>query len=82
MYYCMWELNAYPCSNQVSYVQSALLTGKCSGLVGVTVGVQGYIAYVYPSGRFPTHPFRVLGLAALGNIKGEFISCKYHGRTV
>ncbi len=40
----------------------------------------GYIMY-YPSGRFPTHPFRVLGLVALGNTKGELILCKYHGRT-
>jgi hypothetical protein len=36
---------------------------------------------MYPLGRFPTHPFRVLGLAALGNTKGEFISFKYQGQT-
>ncbi len=33
---------------------------------------------MYPLGRFPTHPFRVLGLVALGNTKEEFLSCKYH----
>jgi hypothetical protein len=29
----------YPCSNEVSYVHGALLTGNCSGLVGLMVGV-------------------------------------------
>ena len=39
MYHCTWELHTYPRSNQVSYVQVALLTGKCSGPVGLAVGV-------------------------------------------
>jgi hypothetical protein len=38
-YYCTWELYAFPCSKQVMYVQVALLTGKCSGSVGLAVGV-------------------------------------------
>ncbi len=29
----------YPCSNEVLYVHGELLTGKCSGLVGLMVGV-------------------------------------------
>jgi hypothetical protein len=29
----------YPRSNEVSYVHGALLTGKCSGLVGLAVGL-------------------------------------------
>jgi hypothetical protein len=29
----------YHCSNEVLYVHGALLTGKCSGLVGLAVGV-------------------------------------------
>ncbi len=29
----------YPLSNEVLYVNGALLTGKCSGLVGLAVGV-------------------------------------------
>ena len=28
--------------------------------------------HMYPLGRFPTHPFRVLGLVARGNTKGDF----------
>ncbi len=38
-FYCTWELHAFPRSTQVSYVQVALLTGKCSGPVGLEVGV-------------------------------------------
>ena len=38
-YYCTWELHAFPCSVQVSHVQVALLTEKCSGPVGLVVGV-------------------------------------------
>ncbi len=52
----------YPRSNQVSYVQSALLTGKCSGLVGLAVGV--YFVCIPQGG---SQYLRVLGLAALGN---------------
>jgi hypothetical protein len=38
-YYCTSESHTCPRSNQVSYVQGALLTGKCSGLGGLLVGV-------------------------------------------
>jgi hypothetical protein len=38
-YYCTWELYAFPCSKQATCVQVALLTGKCSGSVGLAVGV-------------------------------------------
>ncbi len=37
---------------------------------------------IYPLGRFPTHPFRVLGLVARGNTKGEFISCRTMGKPI
>ena len=37
--YCTWELHAFPCSVQVSHVQVALSTEKCSGPVGLAVGV-------------------------------------------
>ena len=36
---------------------------------------------MYPPGIFPTHPLRTLGFAARGNIRGEFVSCKYIGLT-
>jgi hypothetical protein len=39
MYYCTWELHVFPRSIQVMYVQVALSTGKCSGPVGLGVGV-------------------------------------------
>ena len=39
MYLFMWEFHMYPCSNEVLYVNGALLTGKCSGLVGLAVWV-------------------------------------------
>jgi hypothetical protein len=39
MYLYTWELHMYPCSNKELYVHGALLTGKCSGLVGLEVGV-------------------------------------------
>jgi hypothetical protein len=40
MYYCTWELHAFPRSIQVMHVQVALSsTGKCSGPVGLAVGV-------------------------------------------
>ena len=35
----MWELHTFPCSIQVSHVQLALLTEKCSGPVGLAVEV-------------------------------------------
>ena len=31
----------------------------------------------YPSGRIPTHPFRVLGLLARGNSRTDVGSCRY-----
>jgi hypothetical protein len=38
-YYCTWELYVFPLGTQVTYVQVALLTGKCSGPVRLTIGV-------------------------------------------
>ncbi len=38
-YYCTWELYVFPCSKQVTYVQVAILTGKCSGPMGLAVGL-------------------------------------------
>ena len=38
-YYCTWEFFACPRSIQVMCVQVALLTEKCSGSVGLAVGV-------------------------------------------
>jgi len=38
-YYCTWELHAFPRSIQVMHVHVALLTGKCSGPVGLAVRV-------------------------------------------
>jgi hypothetical protein len=38
-YYYTWELYVFPCSKQVTYAQVALLSGKCSGPVGLAVGV-------------------------------------------
>jgi hypothetical protein len=38
-YYSTWKLHTFPCSIQVSHVQLALLTEKCSGPVGLAVGV-------------------------------------------
>ena len=38
-YYCTWELHTFSCNIQVSHVQLSLLTEKCSGPVGLTVGV-------------------------------------------
>jgi hypothetical protein len=35
----------------------------------------------YPSGRVPTHPFRVLGLLALGRSRTEDGLWRYHGWT-
>jgi hypothetical protein len=37
--------------------------------------------HMYPPGKVPTHPFRVLGLVALGNTEGECVVCKYHRHT-
>jgi hypothetical protein len=39
-YYCTWEFYAFPCSIQVTCVQVALLTGKCSDSMGLAVGVR------------------------------------------
>ena len=38
-YYCAWELHAFPRIIQVLHVQVVLLTEKCSGPVGLLVGV-------------------------------------------
>ena len=36
---------------------------------------------IYPLGRLPTHPFRVLGFAARGKKRGELFMWRYQGRT-
>ena len=38
-YYCTWEFYVFPSSIQVTYVQVALLSGKCFGSLGLAVGV-------------------------------------------
>ena len=76
-YYCTWELHVFPRSTG-----NACTCGTLDGKVLWSRGTGGKGTFrMYPLGRLPTHPFRVLGLAALGNTKGEFISCKYQGRT-
>ena len=53
--------------------------------LGLTLGLRLTLGkgldLMYPLGRVPTHPLRVLGTAALGKERGEFASCRYHGRT-
>ncbi len=59
--------------------------GKRSLLVGTLclVGICGSgFVQMYPSGKIPTHPFRVLGLLACGNSQINMGSCKYQGCTV
>ena len=77
-YYCTWELHAFT----IVVYGNVCTRGTLDWKVLCFCGTLGNGTFrMYPLGRFPTHPFRVLGLAALGNTKGEFISCKYQGRT-
>jgi hypothetical protein len=48
----MWEFHMYPRSNEVLYVHRALLTGKCSGLVGLTVWVH-YVCTLQGGSQHP-----------------------------
>ena len=44
--------------------------------------IQGRGTYLmYPSGRVPTHPFRVLGFFARGKKRGELCIWRYQVRT-
>ena len=58
--------------------------GKLFSLGGALclVGTQGSVLVrTYPSVSIPTHPFRVLGLSALGNSWTDVSSWRYHGQT-
>ena len=46
------------------------------------LGILGNGAFLmYPAGKVPTHPLRVLGFSARGRYLGELLECWYHGRT-
>ena len=52
--------------------------GKSTGTLGSksTGTLDKGTLRTYPPSRVPTHPFRVLGLSARGNILGELSWCK------
>ena len=62
--------------------RTALVLCPLGTRLGLVCGILGRGAdLMYPFGRVPTHPRRVLGAAALGKKRGETGWCKYHGRT-
>ena len=61
--------------------RTALVLCPLGTRLGLVCGILGRGAdLMYPFGRVPTHPCRVLGAAALGKDRGDDGWCKYQGR--
>jgi hypothetical protein len=75
---CMYEFIDVTDFVTMAYDSKLSLLGGTLCLVGICGS--GFVC-TYPSGRIPTHPFRVLGLLARGSSRTDVGSCKYQGRT-
>jgi hypothetical protein len=64
-----------------NYVCALVVIRYCMYLMPIVLCISGTLSRgtlcMYPLGRVPTHPFRVLGRVAHGNTKGGFSSCWY-----